>query len=168
MVYHQISTFTDISVITAWSSLFLHPWLFFHPSELNYTGQAAQFENFLNRSATLLNSVFKIWWKKMNSEQISDYHLSSTSVCFSDDFTIRWTSSYVLPVSGIPHHSNTWSPSRRPVQEGYIWYKNYWSMNKYNYALAVNVPSLEAGWLSHFLILTMYSHKLGATLHLHL
>ena len=48
-----------ILIMKVFLSLFLHSWMFFHPSEHYYADQEAQFENFLNQSATVLNCVFK-------------------------------------------------------------------------------------------------------------
>ena len=49
----------DFLIVIASISKLLHSWLFIDPSEHHYTTQTSKFNNFLNRSSTMLNNVFK-------------------------------------------------------------------------------------------------------------
>ena len=47
--------------MTASISKLLLSWLFVDPSEHHYTTQTSKFNNFFNRSSTMLNNVFKVY-----------------------------------------------------------------------------------------------------------
>ena len=55
----DIHDFIDFLVVNAPILKLLHSWLFMDPSEHHYTTQTSKFNNFLNRSSTKLNNVFK-------------------------------------------------------------------------------------------------------------
>ena len=50
----------DFLIVTASISKLLHSWLFIDLSEHHYTALTSKFNNFLNRSSTMLNNVFKV------------------------------------------------------------------------------------------------------------
>ena len=50
----------DFLKVTVSISKLLHSWLFIDLSEHHYTTQTSKFNNFLNRSSTMLNNVFKM------------------------------------------------------------------------------------------------------------
>ena len=50
----------DFLIVTASISKLLHSWLFIDLSEHHYTALTSKFNNFFNRSSTMLNNVFNV------------------------------------------------------------------------------------------------------------
>ena len=71
--------------MTASISKLLHSWLFIDLSEHHYTALTSKFNNFLNRSSTMLNNVFKRWRERVTqrSENESFKKLNVESLDYS-------------------------------------------------------------------------------------
>ena len=70
----------DFLIVTASILKLLHSWLFIDPSEHHYTTQTSKFNNFLNRSSTMLNNVFNFILLIIGEEYVQCWELCEFSI----------------------------------------------------------------------------------------
>ena len=108
----------DFLIVTASISKPLHSWLFIDLSEHHYTALTSKFNNFFNRSSTMLNNVFKApessswrFKKKMfsfSNQTLHYYSDVSHYIIYQHDFFTRYNK--LLETLDVLQRNMEWVP----------------------------------------------------------